>query len=141
MDTALCRHFHVVVEDKYYTRLDMDYGNRWKDVLSIFAFFGVPPLLHSFPHAHCADVVSLVVRNRVLILIASKLLRHARRQSITGVGDPAVISRPTVHPTRTSKTGHARRDNASGPGRRRLIPSYDIYRTCNLESRRLRTAY
>ena len=49
----------VAVGDEYYTQLDMDYDNRWKGVLLIFAFFGAPPLLHSFPHAHCADVLFL----------------------------------------------------------------------------------
>ena len=41
-DSALCRYCPVAVGDEYYTPLNMSYGNRWRDVWLIFAFFGTP---------------------------------------------------------------------------------------------------
>jgi len=57
-DTALCRYCPVAVGDEYYTPLNMSYGNRWRDVWLIFAFF---------------------VFNGVLVVVASRFLRYARR--------------------------------------------------------------
>ena len=48
-DTALCRYCPVAVGDEYYTPLNMNYENRWRDVWLIFASFGtpLPPFLPS----------------------------------------------------------------------------------------------
>ena len=47
-DDALCRYCPVAVGDEYYTPLNMNYGNRWRDVWLIFAFFGMSSLLFCF---------------------------------------------------------------------------------------------
>ena len=78
-DTALCRYCPVAVGDEYYTQLNMDYGNRWRDVWLIFAFFSALLILPSFLYVHCADMLSLIVFNGILVVIASRFLRYARR--------------------------------------------------------------
>ena len=58
-ENALCRYCPVAVGDEYYTPLNMSFGNRWRDVWLIFAFFGMssprfPPCLlcsYAFPRS------------------------------------------------------------------------------------------
>lgn len=39
-DTSSCRYCQYSSGDDFYTPLNIDYGNRWRDVFIIFAFFG-----------------------------------------------------------------------------------------------------
>ena len=57
-ETTLCRYCPIAVGDEYYTPLDMNYENRWRDVWLTFAFFGMsssPPCL-SPRYVHGVDV-------------------------------------------------------------------------------------
>ena len=80
-ETALCRYCPVAVGDEYYTPLNMSYENRWRDVWLIFASFGTPPLppIPPFDNACRADKPLLAVFNGVLVVLASRFLRYARR--------------------------------------------------------------
>ncbi|KAK1229304.1 ATP-binding cassette transporter snq2 [Marasmius sp. AFHP31] len=57
-DTSSCRYCQYSVGDEFYTPLNIDYGNRWRDAFIIFAFF---------------------VFNLLATIIASRLLRFAKR--------------------------------------------------------------
>lgn len=57
-ESALCRYCPVAVGDEYYRVLNMNFDNRWRDVWLIFVFF---------------------VFNGILVVLASRFLRYARR--------------------------------------------------------------
>ncbi|KAG9049169.1 hypothetical protein FS837_010988 [Tulasnella sp. UAMH 9824] len=56
--TSHCQYCQVQVGDEYLKGLNMDYGNRWRDLGIVFAFFGF---------------------NVLVTIIASRYLRYARR--------------------------------------------------------------
>ena len=79
-ETALCRYCPVAVGDEYYTQLNMNYENRWRDVWLIFVFFGMPSSLStSFRYVDGTDSPFLIVINGALVVLASRCLRYARR--------------------------------------------------------------
>ena len=58
-ESALCRYCPVAVGDEYYSTLNMNFGNRWRDVWLIFVFFGMffPPTVqraHANTHLFCS---------------------------------------------------------------------------------------
>ncbi|KAF5332541.1 hypothetical protein D9611_005143 [Ephemerocybe angulata] len=57
-DTAACRYCQYSVGDEFYTPLNIDYGNRWRDAFILFSFF---------------------VFNLIVTIIASRFLRYAWR--------------------------------------------------------------
>ena len=76
-ETALCRYCPVAVGDEYYTPLNMSFGNRWRDVWLIFAFFGMSS--SGSPSISVVLMAFLVVFNGVLVVLASRFLRYAKR--------------------------------------------------------------
>jgi len=79
-ENALCRYCPVAVGDEYYTPLNISFENRWRDVWLIFAFFGTPSSLLSCKLWHdWANIPFLTVFNGVLVVLASRFLRYARR--------------------------------------------------------------
>ncbi|KAI0690742.1 ABC-2 type transporter-domain-containing protein [Cytidiella melzeri] len=57
-DTSDCRYCQYTVGDQYFTPLNIEYSNRWRDVWIVFCFF---------------------VFNFIVTIVASRLLRYAKR--------------------------------------------------------------
>ncbi|KAI0347995.1 ABC-transporter [Trametopsis cervina] len=74
-DSSDCRYCQYANGDDYYTPLNIDYSNRWRDVWIVFCFFVFNIIVTISESSICRQRLNL----RLPSVVASRLLRYAKR--------------------------------------------------------------